>query len=135
MIHHTPALDVDAVLAALDRVVDPCSQAIGEPLGMREMGLVTAVDIDAGRGAVAVTMRLTSPCCAYGPALAEALRREVASLDGVGDVEVIVDHAAVWTPAAIETGAAARLDARRQRTIELSGARPHAWNRPEPRST
>ena len=66
------SIDRDAVVAALDAVVDPCSNALGEPLGLHEMGLTSRVDIDDDACAVVVTMRLTSQCCAYGPTMALA---------------------------------------------------------------
>jgi metal-sulfur cluster biosynthetic enzyme len=116
-----------AIEAALDRVVDPCSQALGEPLGLREMGLTSAITVDES-GAVTVTMRLTSPCCAYGPMMATAAEQEIAALPGVRSASVRIDHGAVWTHAAIAAPAAARLAARRSRTRELAGVLPYDWS-------
>lgn len=115
-----------AVDAALDAVVDPCSNALGEPLGLLEMGLVADRSIVAGH--VEVAMRLTSPCCAYGPTMAEAARREIERVDGVTSVAVRIDHAAVWTPEQITPVAADRVRARRAATVELTGVRPHDWS-------
>lgn len=116
-----------AVEAALDRVVDPCSNAMGEPLGLREMGLATHVTIDEDAGSVHVTMRLTSPCCAYGPTMAVAARREIEQVPGVRLAVVDIDHAAMWTPEDIHPGASERLTVRRRNTIEVSGVRSHDW--------
>jgi metal-sulfur cluster biosynthetic enzyme len=122
-------IDRSAVDAVLDSVVDPCSNALGEPLGLREMGLATTVAIDDAAGSVEVTMRLTSPCCSYGPMMATAAERELAALPGVRSAVVRIDHGAVWTPAAIVGPAAERLAARRARTLELSGITPYDWSR------
>ena len=114
--------------AALDRVVDPCSNALGEPLGLQAMGLIADVDIDQATGEVRATMRLTSPCCAYGPMMAMAAERELQRVAGVATATVTIDHAAVWTPTEILAEAAERLSARRTRTIALSAVRPHDWS-------
>lgn len=122
------AIDRRAVSEALDRVVDPCSNALGEPLGLREMGLTSSVDVDDASGTVAVTMRLTSPCCAYGPTMAVAAERELAAVPGVRSATVTIDHGAVWTPAEILPGPSMRFSVRRARTIALSGVQPHDWS-------
>jgi metal-sulfur cluster biosynthetic enzyme len=120
-------IDRNSVAHALDRVVDPCSNAMGEPLGLREMGLTTNVEIDDAVGEVRVTLRLTSPCCAYGPTMADAARSELERIRGVASAIVEIDHGLVWTPAAISTSASERLAARRRRTRELVGVEPHDW--------
>jgi metal-sulfur cluster biosynthetic enzyme len=122
-------IDRAALNAALNRVVDPCSNAIGEPLGLVEMGLADDVDVDDSTGTVTVTMRLTSPCCAYGPTMATAAEREIAALPGVRAATVRIDHGAVWTPGEITGTAADRLAERRSRTLQLAGVRPYDWSR------
>lgn len=121
-------IDRRAVSDALDRVVDPCSNALGEPLGLHEMGLTSSVDVDDVSGTVAVTMRLTSPCCAYGPTMAVAAERELATVPGVKSATVTIDHSAVWTPAEILPAASMRLSVRRSHIIALSGVQPHDWS-------
>lgn len=128
-------IDPTAIRAALDFVVDPCSNAMGEPLGLIEMGLVSHLAIDDSAGAVDVTMRLTSPCCAYGPMMARAAERELESVAEVQHAHVVIDHAAVWTPLDITAPAATRLEARRATTRTLIGAPPYDWRaRKEPSS-
>lgn len=122
------SIDRAGIDAALDRVVDPCSNAMGEPLGLCEMGLTSAVEIDEVRGAVDVTMRLTSPCCAYGPTMALAAERELRLVPGVTAATVTIDHGAVWTPAEILPRAAVRLADRRARTLVVSDTHPHDWS-------
>lgn len=121
-------IDRQSVDDALDRIVDPCSSALGEPLGLREMGLIPAIEIDDELDAVSVTMCVTSPCCAYGPAMALAAQAELAGLDGVRSASVTIDHSRVWTPEDIEHTAAVRLGARRRRTVDLAQVRPHDWS-------
>ncbi len=121
-------IDPDAVAAALDRVVDPCSNALGEPLGLREMGLATVVGIDDTVGEVTVTMRLTSPCCAYGPTMALAAERELRGVAGVTSASVTIDHGAVWTTDEILPEASVRLTDRRVRTLAVADHRPYDWS-------
>ncbi len=120
----TPRADVDSAVA---RVVDPCSDAMGLPLDVAEMGLVRRLDVDAEAGEVQLTLALTSPCCAYGPAMAAALEAELSALDWVHRVSVDIDHAAVWTPADMSPAASDRLGTARDRTLLLTGVRPYDW--------
>lgn len=120
-------IDAAAVDAALDRVVDPCSNALGEPLGLREMGLASSVAIDDVRGDVRVTMRLTSPCCAFGPTMAVAAEREIGRVVGVRRATVVIDHGAVWSPTEVTARANDRLAARRRHTVEMTGVAPYDW--------
>lgn len=115
------------VHAALDRVVDPCSNAMGAPLGLHEMGLAHDVSLDVAARAVRVTMRVTSPCCAYGPAMAVAAQRELAALDGIDVATVEIDHGAVWVPTAMTPAAIERIELRRRATRELAGVTPYDW--------
>jgi len=116
-----------AVEVALDAVVDPCSNAQGTPLGLAEMGLVTSISVEDGNGEVHVTLTMTSPCCAYGPALAEAARAEIATIPGVSRAIVTIDHDAVWTPEQMTSPARVELARRRRRIVELGDLRPYDW--------
>jgi len=60
--HEIEARDA-AVMAELDRIVDPCSQTIGHPLGIRQMGMVERVEVTGG--SVAVTLLPTFPACVF----------------------------------------------------------------------
>ncbi len=118
----------DEVYTAINRVVDPCSNAMGLPLGLSEMGLAWITDIEDAAGMVHVTTCVTSPCCAYAAAMALAVEEEVLSLDWVRAVKVSIDTTVTWTEAALSPQARDALAARRTRTVALSGAQPYAWN-------
>lgn len=113
------------VTAALDRVVDPCSAAMGLHLGLAELGLVDAVEVDGGT--VRVRLVTTSPGCRFGPAMATALGDALREVPGVDAAEVELDPAAVWTEGRMAPAAAAALAAgRAQRAARVS---PHDWGR------
>lgn len=113
----------------MNRVVDPCSNAMGLPLGLTDMGLASITSIDDTNGAVHVTMIVTSPCCAYAPVMASAVKAEVSMLDWVRAVTVTFDPTATWTEAAMSALARDALASRRARTVALSGIEPFARNR------
>lgn len=115
------------VSAALDRVVDPCSSAMGMPLGLVAMGLVKGIQHDTASGTIEVRLRLTSPCCAYGEVLADAARRELEQLPAVVTATVVVDYSAGWTPVDISHHAHTALAARRATTVALTGVQPYDW--------
>ena len=56
---------VEAVHAALEGIVDPCSAATGVPLSILDMGLLRGVKIVGDE--VLVDLRLTSPLCHQAP--------------------------------------------------------------------
>lgn len=119
-------VEVDDVLAAVDRVVDPCSAAMGVPVGLHDLGLV--VDVQPADDRITVRLRLTSPCCAYGPQLAAAVAAEIAALPGHPVADVTIDHASMWTPAMMSATATDALAARRRRTLELTALEPYDWS-------
>lgn len=100
------------MLAALDDIVDPCSQAAGVPVGIVEMGLVTRVEVrpvDDGGVDVAVAIGVTDPTCWMGAVfVAEALRR-LHDLGGVRQVDVGVDAELDWTESHMDATARDRL--------------------------
>ena len=116
-----------AVREALDSIKDPCSISVGAPLGLIEMGLVTAVDVgDTGR--VKVDIRLTSPGCMMGILYFDhEIKRRVGALPGVAAVEVGRTHDLNWSEDDISAGGRERLRAvRARRLLEL----PQAPQRP-----
>lgn len=123
----------DEAVAAVDRVVDPCSAAMGLPIGLAELGLATVHVLDSAeaqaQAQVRVRLRLTSPCCAYGPTMAGAIEQELTALEWVRSASVEIDHAAMWTESRIAPEAAARLAMRRSTTIAVTGVQPYEWTR------
>ena len=115
------------IRAALDTVVDPCSAAMGAPLGLCEMGLVREIHI-GDSGAVTVTMCVTSPCCAFGPTMADAARQRVASVLGVQSVKVTIDPSVVWSETLLNEHVALSTSARRQQQRAIMGIKPYRWD-------
>jgi metal-sulfur cluster biosynthetic enzyme len=89
-----------AVMACLERIVDPCSVATGVPAGLVSMGLVGPVAVDDGpEGAkVRVTLYITEPGCLMGSLFELTARRALAEVPGVAEIEVAVDYTHVWGP-------------------------------------
>jgi metal-sulfur cluster biosynthetic enzyme len=57
------AIRQEAVLAVLETIVDPCSKAIGHPIGLVGMGVVERVDVTGGE--VSVLLLPTFPACIF----------------------------------------------------------------------
>jgi FeS assembly SUF system protein len=83
------ALDI---VAALKTVYDP-----EIPADIYELGLIYKVDIKPDRS-VAVEMTLTTPNCPAAGELPGAVENAVASVPGVGPVDVRVVWEPKWTP-------------------------------------
>ena len=115
------------VIAAIDEVVDPCSQAMGVPIGLAEMGMATVDRLDTTGADVSVRLRLTSPCCAYGPTMARAVEEQLRALPAVRTATVSIDHSAQWSPTMLTQPAQQRLQVRRQRTVANTGVQPYDW--------
>lgn len=120
--------DPVAVRAALDRVHDPCSVAAGAALGLGEMGLVRSCEVDDDT--VRVTIGVTGPGCTFVGLLLDRAAEAVRAVPGVRAVDVQLDPAFVWDPDHLTPAAAAALDRRRARTVELAAVRPRQWERP-----
>jgi metal-sulfur cluster biosynthetic enzyme len=103
-----------AVRTALDTVVDPCSEVVGVPAGLVEMGLVRELEVEtAEAGAtVRVTIGVTEPTCLMGPALASGARERVSAVPGVTRVEVTLCDDD-WMPSDMAPAYRARLAAHR----------------------
>jgi metal-sulfur cluster biosynthetic enzyme len=104
-----------AVRDRINTVGDPCSAAHGMPLGLADMGLVEGVDVGPD-GAVAVRLRLTSPCCGMVGYFVDEVGKRVGELDGATAVDVTVDSGLDWSPDMMSDRARAH---RRARLTEL----------------
>ena len=95
-----------AVMAALESVIDPCSMAAGAPAGLVSMGLVGDVDIRTGGGGadVRVTLFLTEPGCMMSALFQITATQKLEELDGVRQAQVEIDHGHVWGPEQMEPG-------------------------------
>ena len=66
-------------------------------IGIVDLGLVyDAIVHDSGK--VEVKMPLTTPACPYGEMLITEVHREVSTMDGVTEVEVILVWDPIWSP-------------------------------------
>jgi metal-sulfur cluster biosynthetic enzyme len=58
-----PAVARQAILAQLDAIVDPCSNAIGHPVGLASMGIIDRLDVTGT--VVSVRVLPTFPGCLF----------------------------------------------------------------------
>lgn len=80
------------IVAALKTVFDP-----EIPADIYELGLIYKVDIQDDRG-VAIEMTLTTPNCPAAEELPTMVENAVASIPGVGKVDVNIVWEPAWTP-------------------------------------
>jgi metal-sulfur cluster biosynthetic enzyme len=104
---------VQKIRAHINDIQDPCSIAAGDALGLEDMGLVEAVEID-GDGIVSVKIRLTSPTCVMVGLFAAEIQDRVSTLPGVRRVDVAFDRGLDWRPEMMSA------DARRRRAERLA---------------
>jgi FeS assembly SUF system protein len=81
-----------AILTALRTVFDP-----EIPVNIYELGLVYRVDIDPENN-VAIKMTLTAPGCPVAGEMPDQVRDAVATVDGLGDVDVELVWEPTWNP-------------------------------------
>ena len=104
---------VEEVRRAINTIVDPCSRAAGTPIGLADMGLVTAIDV-SGDGRVAITITPTFSGCLFTGVFAHEVEERVGALAGCASVEVtFTAPEEAWTEAKIAPAARARLRDRR----------------------
>jgi metal-sulfur cluster biosynthetic enzyme len=89
-----------AVMARLEKIVDPCSVASGVPAGLVSMGLVGPVEIEDGRAGakVRVTLYITEPGCLMGSLFELTAGRALNELPGVAEAKVAMEYNHVWGP-------------------------------------
>ena len=80
------------IVAALKTVFDP-----EIPADIYELGLIYKVDIKDDR-AIAVEMTLTTPNCPAAEELPTMVENAVASIPGVGKVDISIVWEPAWTP-------------------------------------
>ena len=84
------------IRSAVDTVTDPCSKALGRPVGLVQMGVVREVEID-GDGLVTVSLVLTDPLCPFWTGFERDITAAVRALDGVSGCAVeLLDE--IWSP-------------------------------------
>ena len=90
----------DAIWKVLEAIVDPCSKAVGAPVGLVSMGLVLDVSVSGAPEAAIVNVQLgiTEPGCMMQGIFSATADREIRELPGVADVVVRIDHGYVWGP-------------------------------------
>lgn len=109
----------EAVMACLDRVIDPCSAASASPMSIVEMGLIRELRI-SDDGAVNVSLRLSSPSCYMVSYMASHAKEYISELAGVRSVEIDADAGLDWDPSMISPDATER----RRKSLDLYMSRP-----------
>ena len=84
-------VEKEEVIEILKKVYDPEIQ-----LDVWSLGLIYNIDIK--EKAVKILITFTTPMCPYGPALLDDIRRNVSSVDGVGEVDIELTFNPVWGP-------------------------------------
>lgn len=84
-------VEKEQVIEVLKKVYDPEIQ-----YDIWSLGLIYNIEIADKK--VKILMTFTSPMCPYGPALMEDVRRNVSSVEGVGEVNIELTFSPVWGP-------------------------------------
>ena len=84
-------VDKEQVTEVLKKINDPEIQ-----YDIWSLGLVYNVEVQGSK--VKILMTFTSPMCPYGPMLLDDVRRQVSSIEGVGEVEIELTFSPVWGP-------------------------------------
>lgn len=98
--------------AVLNGIIDPCSEASGNPAGLVEMGLVKDLRIEPdaeGSIAVRASLRVTEPGCLMAGVFLNEAHRRLSELPGIRAVELTLSHNFDWHPQDMTGAAADRL--------------------------
>ena len=83
----------ERIIDAISRVYDP-----EIPVNIYDLGLIYDVEIDDATGNVTIRMTLTSPACPVAESLPLEVRRTVACLPDVNEVEIDLVFDPPWGP-------------------------------------
>lgn len=100
----TPVANEEAVVEALRSVYDP-----EIPVNIYDLGLIYDLKID-DKGDTLVTMTLTAPACPVAGSMPKEVAERVASVEGVGEVDVVLTWDPPWTAANMSEVAKVALD-------------------------
>ncbi len=115
-----PADRRTAVLAAIDRIVDPCSQALGRPVGLVGMGIIERLDITGN--AVSVSLLPTFPACLFQGKFEDEIGARVGALPWCEIVTVGFVHGSVtWDESRLSAAARATLGRKDRRAPAAAG--------------
>lgn len=110
-------IDEPAVRAVLNGIIDPCSIRAGVPAGLGEMGLIHSIETTPradGCTDVAVLLGVTDPTCLMAAVFLAEAHERLSALQGIGNVDIRLDHGVIWTPDRFDPAYARRLaDARK----------------------
>ena|ERR1700731_4113834 len=84
------------LLRQLEKVIEPCSVAMGNPANICEMGLIEGVTLIDG--IARVVLCLTDPACINYGKIRQYITDELLQLDAVKSVEVTHTTEVLWTP-------------------------------------
>jgi metal-sulfur cluster biosynthetic enzyme len=95
-------------LRVIDTIADPCSVALGRPIGLGGMGMIAGLSEDDGR--VAVEVLPTFPTCMFRGVLEERIQESVGAIEWVRSVSVRFSTAeAIWTESRLSAEARTKL--------------------------
>ncbi|MFD0687177.1 metal-sulfur cluster assembly factor [Actinomadura fibrosa] len=114
----------EAVRDALRSVFDPCSLAMGAPISIVDMGLVTAVAADEA-GRVRIDVRTTTAMCTLAGSIAQGAEATALAVPGVTGATVQVLPMAGWTEEQMSREGRQMLETRRRRA--RGEVRPREW--------
>jgi metal-sulfur cluster biosynthetic enzyme len=101
------------VWRTVNAIVDPCSSAMGAPIGLGDMGIVDSVHVTDGR--VLVRLLPTSPGCLYTGIFDAEIQRRLRAFDWCTSVAVELGSGdSIWTEERMSAHARARLEIRRR---------------------
>lgn len=84
-----------SVLKMIDAIVDPCSRALGKPVGLVGMGIIERVDIEEGH--VSVVVLPTFPTCLFRGVFEEEIETRLLAIPWCEAVSVsFASAASVW---------------------------------------
>lgn len=115
-----------AIVAALERVYDPCSLAVNANLNVLEMGLVRECTVDE-KGVAHIKIGATNPFCTLIGSIMEAVEEQVAEVPDVSAVDLTLDTTTPWTPELMSDGARRKLDAQRRELRRSLTIVPRQW--------
>jgi len=99
----------EAAWAAINEVIDPCSQLNGSHLGLVDLGMVKHVAVD-GRSA-RITLLLDDPVCIYTFVIQHEIRQALEQR-GITDVDIEIRADELWTAERLTDVARVRLGRR-----------------------
>lgn len=116
-------LNSTEVLEVLNRIIDPCSAAMGQPAGLVDMGMIESVRIEESPAGsrISIELLMTEAGCLMSVPFRIQAADDLRALPDISDVEITLNTTREWSEERMTDGLRTALAERRETRRQMLG--------------